>query len=54
MNIFIVIAVVLVLLALTWFALDNAPAIGEPWKGLLKFLAVLVGIVFICSRMGWL
>ncbi len=46
-----IIAVVLILLALVWVAVDQTP-VPRPFSWMIKLLAVLVAIVVIAAKAG--
>jgi hypothetical protein len=54
MSIILFIIIVLVVLALVCYAISLLPMVQQPFKALIMFLAVVLGILAICHRVGWL
>lgn len=54
MDILILLAVVVVLVALAVYAVQNLPALRQPWAGILIALICLIAIIVVCQKAGLL
>lgn len=52
MNIIVLIAIVIVVLAIAIYAIREVPIIEQPWKSILIVLACLAAIVVILANSG--
>jgi hypothetical protein len=50
-SLLVIIAVVLILLALVWVAVDQTP-VPSPFNWIIKLLAVIVAIIVIAGKSG--
>jgi len=52
MSILVFALVVLIVVALLCWAVDQIPGFGSPFNPLVKVVVILIGVLLICQRAG--